>query len=216
MVARPNDTPARKRATVATVAGELFGYWRVAVTKALRAARSLPSRSGATAWLASVADFIGRPEGMICSNDPRARVLVSRTGYGLLAIGTSLAAFVTWHSGAGAVAAVADGARLIVWAGARLAVMRLAATGELRTRPAAVGVAWSGGLMPLALAATPYLHAVALVASAALTWRALRAGGGTKREVWSMVGAAFGGQAAVEVVAWMVRGGIIYALVLGR
>jgi hypothetical protein len=210
----------------------VFGHWRVAVTRALRAAHLLPShdstgrwlrafrsvglREGAGRWLAAVRDFSARPERVVASEDPLPGRLVSWTGYACLAAGAVLVALTTWRSGAGALAATTDALSLIAWAAARYAIMRLAAGRDLRTRPDALGVAWAGGLVPLVVAVVPVLEAAALVASAALTWRALRAASGSAREATLVAGAAFGGQAAVAAVAWVVRGGLIYTLLLGR
>ena len=194
----------------------VFGHWRAAVSHAVHAAISVPARTGAAVWLTSVARFLSHPADIAASDDPHPGLLVSRTGYACLTIGAALAAIVTFRGGAGAFAAATDAAWLIVWAAARYAVMRLASGDVMRKRPSAVMVAWAGGLFPLIFAATPALHAAALVVSAALTWRALCAEGAPTREASLMVGWGFGGQAAVEVVAWVVRGGIIYALLLGR
>lgn len=216
MVARRNDAKTPSDVTETSLAASVFAHWRAALTAALRAAASAPSRLGTDVWLAAVTGLIVRPGSVVACDDLRGARLVSRTGYACLAAGTALAALVTWRSGAGALAAGADAATLLVWAAARWAVMRLAAAGEMRVRPAVIDAAWAGGLIPLVMAATPVLNVVALAASAVLTWRALRAAGGSKREAWLIVGAAFGGQAAVGIVAWVVRGGVIYGFLLRR
>ncbi len=207
----------------------MFGHWRVAITRALRAThalppperidrwlqavRSLPLREGVVRWLTAVWDFVARPEEIVTSADPQTGRLPDWTGYGCLAMGTALVAIVTLRSGAGAVAAVTDAVILVVWAAARYAVMRLAADRDLRANPRAIHAAWAGGLMPFAFAGGPILETAALAASA---WRALRAASGSARKATLVAGAAFGGQAAVEVIAWIVRGGLIYAVLLGR
>jgi hypothetical protein len=196
--------------------GSVFGQWRAVVSRALRAIASSPLRTGAGVWLAEVWRFVGRPAEMMSSDDAHSRLLVSRTGYACLAAGAAVTALLTLRGGMGPLAAATDAAWLVVWAAARYAIMRLASGETLRARPSWLAVAWAGGLIPLVLAVTPLLRAAALVASAALTWRALRAAGVPAREATVVVGWGFGGQAAVEIVAWIVRGGVIYALLLGR
>ena len=216
MVARTDDAKTPGDGRSAKLLASLFGHWRAAVSVVFRALRSTPARAGADVWLAAVTRFIARPEQALSGEDPSSVRIVSRTGYVCLAVGSALAAVVTWRSGAGALAAAADAAGLLMWAGARWAVIRLAAIGKMRARSAAIDAAWAGGLLPLVAAVTPVLDVVALAASAVLTWRAIRAAGGSKRETWLTVGAAFGGQATVEIVVWLVRGGIVYAFLLPR
>lgn len=216
MVARRDDTKTPDGVRATSLLAGVFEHWRAAVSVVFRAVGSAPARAGASPWLAAVTGFIARPEPALSGEDPRSTRIVSRTGYACLAVGSALAAVVTWRSGAGALAAGADAAGLLMWAGARWAVMRLAAVGEMRAHPTVIDAAWAGGLMPLVLAATPVFNVVALAASAVLTWRAIRAAGESKRETWLTVGAAFGGQASVELVAWIIRGGIIYAFLMRR
>jgi hypothetical protein len=216
MVSRPPDPRSPEHLTVSDFAAGVFGHWRVAVTRAFHAARTAPERLGVDAWLASVTHFALSPVDVMASGDTHAAVQVSRTGYVCLAVGATVAAFVTFRGGAGPAAAATDAVWLVVWAAARYAVLRLASGDDMRLRPSAVAVAWAGGLVPLVFAATPVLGVAALVASAALTWRALRAAGAEGREVTRVVGWSFGGQAAAEAAAWIVRGGVIYALLLGR
>jgi hypothetical protein len=194
----------------------VFGQWRAVVSRVLRAIVSSPLRTGAGVWLADVWRFVGRPAEVMSSDDPHPRRLVSRTGYACLVIGAAATALVTLGGGLGPLAAATDAAWLVLWAAARYAVMSLASGEVLRSRASSLRVAWAGGLIPLAFAVTPLLHASALVASAALTWRAVRAASASAREATAVVGWSFGGQAAVAVLAWIVRGGVIYALLLGR
>jgi hypothetical protein len=216
MVARPQGPRAPRRLSGPDFVAGVFGQWRAVVSRVLRAIASSPLWTGAGVWLADVSRFVVRPAEVMCSDDARPRLLVSRTGYACLAVGAVVTALLTLSGGTGPIAAATDAAWLVVWAAARFAVMHLASGEVLRARASSLRVAWAGGLIPLAVAVTPLLHAAALVASAALTWRALRASGAPQREATAVVGWGFGGQAAVEVLAWIVRGGVIYALLLGR
>jgi len=216
MVARPQDPRASKRTPGPDLAVGVFGHWRAAVSRVARAAGSAPSRLAADVWLTSITGFVVRPGRVMAADDQRPSLLVSRTGYACLAAGAVVAAIVTFGGGLGAVAATTDAVWLVLWAAARFAVMRLASGEALRGRVPTLTVAWAGGLMPLILAATPLLNALAVVASAVLTWRALRAAGAGTRETTWVVGWAFGGQVAVEILAWIVRGGLIYGVLLGR
>jgi hypothetical protein len=216
MVARPQSPEAPDRSPARGLVASVFGHWHAAVDRVARAVASAPWRSGAGAAMTATWRFVVRPSEVMATDDPRPGGLASRTGYACLAAGAVAAALVTFLGRQGGAAAATDALWLVMWAGARYAVMRLASGDVLRTRTSALTVAWAGGLVPLILAATPLLHAAALVASAALTWRALRAAGVPRREASAVVGWGFGGQAAVEVLAWIVRGGLIYGLLLNR
>lgn len=127
----------------------------------------------------------------------------------LLGLGASVAVGL-WRTGGWRPAAGAA-ITTTVWAFARLGVLVWLAPGDRRTR-VVVAAVWAASLAPFGLGLTEGLRLVALAASAVLCLGALRGIGVPEKDVRSMVGWSFGGQAAVTLGGLAVRA--LLALVL--
>ena len=109
------------------------------------------------------------------------------------------------------VAAVSAGWTL-AWAFVRLLVLSLTAPAALQADRTLLGAVWGTGLLPFAVGLTGLTVLVAFLASSWLTYQGIRGAGASTRDAGVMTGAAFGGQAAVEVASWFGRAGTFILL----
>lgn len=96
-----------------------------------------------------------------------------------------------------------------IWAIVRLAVMNLVAGAPRGETESALRTAWSLGLLPFVIGLTPDLRLLALVVSAALTYRALRCSGFVQRAALRMVAWAWGIQLVAGLLSILARNGLV-------
>lgn len=109
--------------------------------------------------------------------------------------------------------ALVAGIAAVLWAVARFAIV-MAKVQTLARDTAAVRGAFAVGLIPFALAVSPALALVAWAASGAITWWLLVRLGERRDRAIVAVGFAWGAQAAIYVVGWLVRNALV-AMSLG-
>jgi hypothetical protein len=211
MVARDRGTASPSSATTGPgrgPAGRAFLAWRRLLTRLLlRGRRTVPGRP-AVPLAALVGSWVRDPAEAL--REIAAADLRRLGGVGIVALLTGAAggAVVTVARAGRPLAALVGAASALLWAAARFGVLRLATP---PTEGARVADAWACGLVPLALAVIFPLDVVALLASWIYTLRSLVALGLGRRTAWTATGLAFGGQVAVAVAVWALRGGLIVA-----
>ena len=212
MVARdmpPTGVTAQLIAALRSVASALLAAWRRALgASALAGGRiTTAARLGVRRWAAqwpAVTRYFRDPAVEWASAE-RAGV-TSAAAFSARAFAFGLLAGIALDIARGGTARIAVAAALVevLWAGGRFAILLALVPGD-RLRGADVAAAYLTGLAPYALAWTGGLRVVALVVSAVLVARALRAAGLARPEARLAVGWAFGGQLAVVAVGIALR-----------
>lgn len=222
MVALPPPRPGAARTPPARSGDPLSGpflAWRRLLTRLIRGtarlgaalAGSRPVRTAAAA-----ARYLRDPAGTLAAASTAERSLLKEAGAAALVLGVALSFAVPAAVGAPTVHRFLAAGWTAAWALARLFVMRTVARGPLAARPDRIDDAWGPALLPYALAVIDPLPLAALAASAFLTLRGLDGLGVERGEARRTVGIAFGGQLVFELLAWLARGGLLYALVAAR
>lgn len=211
MVAR--QMPA-KETTAPPPAGRLAHVWFLTWRRALsEIARVLsPARRWKTArsTVTDATRFWARP-GTFSGLSPTAADRVAVLGMRLFLIGLGASvALGLWRTG-GWRSAAGGALTAAVWTFARLGVLLWLVPGDRRLRVVVTAV-WAASLAPFGLAVTEGLRLGALAASAALCLGTLRGVGLPERDVRTMVGWSFGGQAVVTLGGLAARA--LLALVL--
>ena len=124
-----------------------------------------------------------------------------------LAVGASLGIALAAPGQARALALLA-GAETLLWAAVRWFLMRFTGHGAANDSRQLRG-ATALGLIAYAIALSPGLRLAAWVLSAGLTWVGLVIQGDRRREALRTVAIAWGAQAAVVLLSWIARGGIV-------
>lgn len=117
-------------------------------------------------------------------------------------------------SGSQRSAALIAGIAALMWAVARFAIV-MATVRDLSSDTPAVRGAWAVGLTPMALALSPTLAAVAWMASGVLTAAVLVRLGESRNSASRSVAYAWGAQAAVSAVGWLVRNAVVALVAAG-
>ncbi len=216
-LAAPGRTARAAVATSQRTAGEftdslgwMFGGWRrflarVASALAVRAhtARTHVRRARATGEAAVV---YARQPGTLADMSASSVDSIAALGVRSLLVGALAGIAVGWLTAGALGVPLARALSMIIWAGARLAIL-LALAPRDRASGLATYAAWACALIPFVLGATEGLRFLALIASAWLCLGALSALLEPRR-ARTMVLWAFGGQAAVIALGWLLRGGI--------
>jgi hypothetical protein len=204
---------ARRAVAVRELGPAAFRAWRAllaALAPSAGASAGAVRRAARTAAgaLAASGRFLLEPSAPLAEEDARRVATVGLVALGIGAAGTLA---VARPLGTPLGTAVVAAAWMLVWAPIRLAVLRLARPEVDRTR---LTRAWSAALLPSLAGVTALLAAAALVASAWLTYAALRGAGTARHEAATAVGWAFGAQMAAEVTRWLAEGALFYVLFL--
>jgi hypothetical protein len=214
----PRDTssdsePVRPPEAQLDPLSRLFLGWRRLLTRLLGGVRGqrpsearVPFRDRSREALA----YLREPSASLGAADGGTLARLRATGIGALALGCVLLLAVGALTGASPIRIVLDATWLVVWACARLVIMRLV-VGRDRGK---VDRAWGPALIPEAFAFAFPFDLAALVASAWLTERGLIGIGTEPRRARAAVAWAFGGQLVVAVAAWVARGGLIALIAL--
>lgn len=179
--------------------------WRRTLARVFRTrplARPRPLRAARLAL-----SYLAAPSRTVREADPRDRMRLVTAGATALALGALGALAFGVRGGKDWLPSLFTVVWLIAWALARLAILRLSAPAAFRGSPRPVEAAWGPALLPFALAIASPLDLVALAASAFYTLAGLQAVGFARRDAVRGVAWAFGGQVAVEVLAWIARNG---------
>ena len=219
MVARPDTgpRPPSDGAPDGDPLTGLFGAWRRVVSAvagvAGRAARALPGSRPARA-LAMASAYVRDPAGTLARADGDGMARLAEAGAAALAVGAGLAFLVSGALGDAEIRRFLAIGWTAAWALVRLLLLRLAGRGHPFTDTRRLEAAWGASLLPYLTAVAPPLEIAALGVSAYLAHRGLIALGASREESTRAVAVAFGGQALVEIGAWVVRGGLVFGLSL--
>jgi len=160
--------------------------------------------------------YLRDPASTLASADTAGRSSLKVAGAASVAIGVALSLALPAPVGGPLVRRFLSAGWVAGWALARLFVMRATSRGTLARDRHDVDDAWGPALMPFAFAIIEPLPLAALAVSAFLTLRGLAGLGADRAESRRVVALAFGGQLLVEAVAWLARGGLLYALLTVR
>jgi hypothetical protein len=186
--------------------GWLFKGWRRVVTKTVSVARPSERLASARMLLSDALMVLRCPTTFGSLDAPRADRLAA-LGFRTFVLGSMGGVILGWLTAGSPGSALAAAVNSALWAGARLAVL-IALAPQGRRMRLVTFTAWGVSLLPYLLGVTDGLRLVALAGSAFVCFGALRGAGlraGTTRTmtVW-----AFGGQAGVSVLGWLLRGGL--------
>ncbi len=148
-----------------------------------------------------------REPGVLGGLDPAAIDRVASLGVRALLLGATASFFTGWITDGALGLSVARSAGALAWAGVRLAILITLVAGDRRSS-LRVYAAWAVSLVPFVFGATEGLRFLALGASAWLCLGALEGLGIRPQRSRTAVVWAFGGQAGVVAIGWLLRGGI--------
>lgn len=159
--------------------------------------------------LGLVMAYLRDPAGVLAQQERRRPAVLKALGLGALAVGAAASMAVPLLLGAPVWSGAVNAGWLLMWAGARGLIMRLAARAE--TTRAVLPAAAVPALAPFAFAAVPALDLLAAVISWRLTYAGLRGLGIAREEAHRTTAWAFGGQIAATGLAWLARGAVFVA-----
>lgn len=208
MVARPEAPGSGAGASEPDPVKSLFRAWRQIVTRGLR----LPGALARAASRSRVADslrlgirYATNPADTLRAGSARDLDRLKDAGAGALVVGAGLAFAVSAATGAAPARSFLAMGWTAAWALARLLILRLALPAGRRQ----AADAWGPALLPYSVAVIFPLDLLALALSARLTHRGLTALGVGRKDALRAVAWAFGGQLAVELIAWTGRAGLL-------
>lgn len=186
--------------------GWLFNGWRRLLSRMLAFARPRERFAAVRSVCTDAYMLLARPESFGTLDSARADRLVT-LGLRAFIVGSAVSigvGVVTTGAPGPSIASVVNGA---LWAAARLAILIALAPRDRRSRVLTAAV-WSASLLPYLLGLTDGLRWVALGASAFLCYGALSGAGLRRETVRTMTAWAFGGQVAVLMTSWLLRGAL--------
>lgn len=197
----------------------LFRWWRAALGRALSEAGSAAERLRESRELPHagrvVTAYLRSPEGAIASADQREGTVLTALGLAAACTGSAVTAFVAARGGASAASAALAALAPLGWAVARLALFEaldrqadLGSSRRLRT-------AWAAALLPLGLAWTPILRAIAFLVSVPLTYAGLLGASIVPRRARILCALGFGAEVLAAAAIWVVANGLVFVRALG-
>jgi hypothetical protein len=172
--------------------------------------------SGADRVPIQVVSYLRRPAAALAVAGPSTLRTLATVGVWCVVIGAVGGFIFSGVQGAPAAERFLAPLWTLVWAYARLFILRTSAPRPLKDDRVLLNAAWGAALVPYLLAVTPSLRLAAFAASAWYTWRGVHGAGATNSRAGAMVALAYGGQLAVEVATWFARAGAyLFLLFLG-
>jgi hypothetical protein len=189
---------------------DLYTAWRHAVTEMLRAPGRAVRAAGCSRpalVLRAGAAYVAHPAATVANADARTRDRLTTCGGLAFAVGIVTAFALSAALREPPARAFLTAAWTITWAITRYLIMKLATRRLEKGRT--LEWAWAPALIPFAGAVAFPLGIAALASSAYLTYAGLTGLTVGRRDATRAVALAFGGQALVEVAAWLARGGLV-------
>ncbi|MRR11716.1 hypothetical protein EG835_04445 [bacterium] len=212
-----NESSRRPEGLTPPVVAGFVVMWHRAVSSAaafvLTCTRAITraARDWASQWK-SVWAFARRPANAWSGENEREREVSAAAGVRAFALGLVLAGWWVASARNAWIAGVTLIAGEVLWASARFIIIAwLMPRGAIDRR--GLSIAFCAGLLPYVAGVTAPLRVAALVASAYVTWSALRGAGVRRADADRAIGWSFGGQAGVAVVGWFGRA--LLALLVG-
>jgi hypothetical protein len=208
----PTDPLEQALSAMAEVAASFFAAWHRVLSTGYRFVRAsaLWIWERSARWAAQWEDIVRYLAAPARSHDASADAgapLAAAFGARAFVFGILMSGAIATAAGDTARAAIATLLVEVAWAAGRLAICVALIPGRTMPRRR-LFLAYLTGLAPYALGLTALLRAAALLASALLTGRELRAAGLGGRDTRTALAWAFGGQAAVIALGFAVRGGL--------